>query len=66
MINGYNGLPAIPDFLDWAFNMIQRMRNLQQSGIFLKQNSGEAHMAIAELREMAMTNNSTAFKSVND
>ena len=40
-----------------ALNMIQRKRNLQQSGIFLKQNPGEAHLTIDELREMAASNN---------
>ena len=29
-----------PRFGYWAFNMIQRMRTLQQTGIFLKQNPG--------------------------
>ena len=35
-----------PRFSYWAFNMIQRKRILQQSGIFLKQNPGEAHLTI--------------------
>ena len=38
-----------PRFSYWAFNMIQRKRILQQSGIFLKQNPGEAHLTINEL-----------------
>ncbi len=38
-----------PRFSYWAFNMIQRKRILQQSGIFLKQNPGEAHLTIDEL-----------------
>ena len=42
-----------PRFSYWAFNMIQRKRALQQSGIFLKQNPGDAHLTIDELREMA-------------
>lgn len=42
-----------PRFSYWAFNMIQGRRTLQQSGIFLKQNPGEAHLTIEELREMA-------------
>ncbi len=33
-----------PRFSYWAFNMIQRKRILQQTGIFLKQNPGEALM----------------------
>ena len=45
-----------PRFLYWAFNMIQRKHILQQSGIFLKQNPGEAHLTIDELREMADSN----------
>ncbi|CAB4021637.1 Hypothetical predicted protein [Paramuricea clavata] len=34
-----------------------------QSGIFLKQNPGEAHLTIDELREMAASNNSNVFMS---
>ncbi|CAB4041007.1 ATP-dependent DNA helicase PIF1, partial [Paramuricea clavata] len=52
-----------PRFSYWALNMIQRKRILQQSGIFLKQNPGEAHLTIDELREMAAGNNSAAFMS---
>ncbi|CAB4002039.1 Hypothetical predicted protein [Paramuricea clavata] len=52
-----------PRFSYWAFNMIQRKRILQQSGIFLKQNPGEAHLTIEELREMAASNNANVFMS---
>ena len=52
-----------PRFSYWAFNMIQRKRILQQSGIFLRQNPGEAHLTIDELREMAANNNSAVFMS---
>ena len=53
-----------PRFSYWAFNMIQRKRTLQQSGIFLKQNPGDAHLTIDELREMAANfNSSNAFIS---
>ncbi len=52
-----------PRFAYWAFNMIQRKRILQQSGIFLKQNPGEAHLTIDELREMATSNNANLFMS---
>ena len=52
-----------PRFSYWAFNMIQRKRILQQSGIFLKQNPGEAHLTIDELREMAASNNTNVFMS---
>ena len=52
-----------PRFSYWAFNMIHRKRILQQSGIFLKQNPGEAHLTIDELREMAATNNLAVFMS---
>ena len=38
-----------PRFAYWAFNMIERKRILQQTGIFLKQNPGEAHLTIEEL-----------------
>ena len=50
-------------FSYWAFNMIHRKRILQQSGIFLKQNPGEAHLTIDELREMAASNNADIFMS---
>ena len=43
--------------------MIQRKRILQQSGIFLKQNPGEVHLIIDELREMAASNNANVFMS---
>ena len=43
--------------------MIQRKRTLQQSGMFLKQNPGEAHLTIDELCEMATDDNSNAFIS---
>ena len=52
-----------PRFSYWAFNMIQRKRILQQSGIFLKQNPGEAHLTIDELREMAASNDANVFMS---
>ena len=45
-----------PRFSYWAFNMIQRKLILQQSGIFLEQNPGEAHLTIHELYEMAASN----------
>ena len=37
-------------FAYWAFNVIQRKRILQQTGIFLKQNPGEAHLTTEELK----------------
>ena len=52
-----------PRFLYWDFNMIQRKRILQQSGIFLKQNPGEVHLTIDELREIADSNNANLFLS---
>lgn len=52
-----------PRFSYWPFNMIQRKRILQQSGIFLKQHQSEAHLTIDELREMSISNNSSAFIS---
>ena len=52
-----------PRFSYWTFNMIQRKRILEQSGIFLKQNPGEAHLTIDELREMAASNNANVFMS---
>ena len=52
-----------PRFSYWALNMIKRKRILQQSRIFIKQNPGEAHLTIDELREMAATYNSAVFVS---
>lgn len=52
-----------PRFSYWAFDMIVRKRSLQQTGIFLKQNSGEAHLSIQELHEMAASDNSATFMS---
>ena len=52
-----------PKFSYWAFNMIERKRILQQTGIFLKQNPGEAHLTIEELQHMATNNNSDVFLS---
>ena len=43
--------------------MIQRKRILQQSGIFLRQNPGEAHLTVDELRQMATSNNSNTLIS---
>ncbi|CAB3986136.1 ATP-dependent DNA helicase PIF1 [Paramuricea clavata] len=43
--------------------MIHRKRILQQSGMFIKQNPGEAHLTIDELREMAASDNSTLLMS---
>ena len=50
-----------PRFSYWAFKMIQKKRYLQQSGIFLKQNPGEAHLTIDELCEMAASNDANVF-----
>ena len=52
-----------PRFAYWALNMIQRKRTLQQSSIFLKQNPGESHLTIEQLREMASGNSSSVFMS---
>ena len=47
----------------WALNMIQRKRILQQTGIFLKQNPGEAHLTVEELQQLAADNNANVFVS---
>ena len=52
-----------PRFAYWAFNMLLRKRTLEQTGIFLKQNPGEAHLTIDELRDMAENNSATVFMS---
>ena len=46
-----------PRFSYWALNMIQRKQILQQTGIFLKQNPGEQHLTLEEIREMVDNNN---------
>ena len=43
--------------------MIRRKQILQQSGIFLRQNPGEAHLTLDELRQMAISNNSNTLIS---
>lgn len=48
-----------PRFSCWALNMLQRSQILQQTGIFLKQNPGEQHLTLGQLRDMIYTNNST-------
>lgn len=50
-----------PRFSYWALNMIQRKQILQQTGIFLKQNPGEQHLTMEELREMVNNNNTNLF-----
>ena len=50
-----------PRFSYWALNMIQRKQILQQTGIFLKQNPGEPHLTMEELREMVKNNNRNLF-----
>ena len=52
-----------PRFSYWALNMLLRKRTLEQTGIFLKQNPGEAHLTIDELREMAENNDVSVFMS---
>lgn len=52
-----------PRFAYWAFNMTQRNCILQQTGIFLKQNPGEAHLTTEEITQMASTNNIGTFTS---
>lgn len=47
-----------PRFSYWALNMLQRSQILQQTGIFLKQNPGEQHLTLEQLRDM-ITDNST-------
>ena len=43
--------------------MLLRKRTLQQTGMFLKQNPGEAHLTVDELREMAENSDTTVFMS---
>ena len=50
-----------PRFSYWALNMIQRKHTLQQSSVFIKQNPGDSHLTIDQLREMASNNSSTVF-----
>jgi len=52
-----------PRFAYCAFNMIERKRILQQTGIFLKQNPGEAHLTTEELKQMISNNSIHVFLS---
>lgn len=52
-----------PRFAYWALNMIQRKRILQQTGIFLKQNPGEAHLTTEELQQMVANHSADIFLS---
>lgn len=52
-----------PRFAYWALNLIQRKRILQQTGIFLKQNSGEAQLTAEDLEQMVANNNAHVFIS---
>ena len=52
-----------PRFSYWAFNMLLRKRILEQTGMFLKQNPGEAHLTVDELRDMAENSDTTLFMS---
>jgi hypothetical protein len=61
MVNGSIILQTTPDFHIGL--LTQRQRILQQSGIFLKQNPGEAHLTIDEMHEMAASNNANVFIS---
>lgn len=40
----------------WAFNMLQRHRILSQGSIFRKQNPGESHSSVEELKKMLLSN----------
>ena len=44
--------------------MIEKKRILQQTGIFLKQNTGEAHLTTEELQQMVTDNSSYVFLSM--
>ena len=46
-----------PRFSYWALNMIQRKRALQQTGIYLKQNPGDAPMSSADIHNLMDTCN---------
>ena len=52
-----------PSFAYWVLNMIQKKRILQQTGMFLKQDPGEAHLTAEELRQIAASNNTNVFIS---
>ena len=55
--NGWNyRFTNHPRFSYWALNMVQRKQILQQTGMFLKQNPGEQHLSLDELREMVNNN----------
>ena len=54
---------AHPRFAYWAFNMLQRHRLLSQGSIFLKQNPGESHMSVEELKAMLNSNSYSVIMS---
>ena len=62
-VNGkfYFRFASHPRFSYWALNMIQRKRTMQQTAVFFKQNPGEAHLTLEELRNMANEKKSQLF-----
>ena len=62
-VNGkfYFRFASHPRFSYWALNMIQRKRTMQQTAVFFKQNPGEAHFTLEELRNMANEKKSQLF-----
>lgn len=62
-INGkfYFRFASHPRFSYWVLNMIQRKRTMQQTAVFFKQNPGEAHLTLEELRNMANKKKSQLF-----
>ena len=56
MINGFIALQCISGFL-LGLKYDSKETILQQRGILLKQNPGEAHLTTEELQEIAVNNN---------
>ena len=56
-------LPTLGLLTGLWITMIQWKRILQQTGIFLKQNPGEAHLTTEDLQQMAANANSSVFLS---
>lgn len=52
-----------PRFAYWAFNMLQRHRLLAQGSVYLKQNPGDSHLSVQQLKQMLTSNTYSTFMS---
>ena len=47
---------SYPLFAYWAFSMLQRHRLLAQGSVYLKQNPGDLHLSVQQLKQMLTSN----------